>query len=77
MEDTHNKRVLEYIYTNGSITAKEAFLKLGCLRLSARVHDLRAAGHNITTTMVNEVIEKHTTEGRKRRIARNYARYSM
>lgn len=46
---TQNKRILEWLQVFGTITPKEAYGLLGCMRLSARIHDLRKAGHNITT----------------------------
>jgi len=38
--ETQTKQVLEYLEKNKSITAYEAF-KMGILRLSARIYDLR------------------------------------
>ena len=40
---------LEYVQKFDSITPLEALTAFGCLRLSARIADLRADGHNITT----------------------------
>ena len=40
---------LQYLERYGSITPLEALNAFGCFRLSARVADLRADGHNITT----------------------------
>ena len=44
---TQNEKVLDYIRTQGSITAMEAFKNLGITRLSARIYDLRRSGINI------------------------------
>lgn len=41
---------LEYMEQHGSITAREAFLKLGIERLSAVVFDLKALGYRISKT---------------------------
>ncbi len=41
--------LLQYLQTFDSITPLEALTAFGCLRLSARVADLRADGYNITT----------------------------
>ena len=48
---TQAERVLEYIKDFGSITPYEAFRDLGLMRLSARIFDLKAQGHNIKTTL--------------------------
>ena len=65
------KLILDYIREFGSITPLEAIRDLGCYRLSARVHDLRKAGFNIVTTMIDvknryggvSQIAKYTEEG--------------
>ena len=46
------KRLLEYMEDFGSITQKQADAELGIGRLGARIWDLRAGGHKITTRMV-------------------------
>ena len=48
---TQPERVLAYIKDFGSISPYEAFRDLGIMRLSARVFDLKAQGHNIKTTL--------------------------
>ena len=45
-----NKRLLEYLREGHTINPLIAWTKLGIYRLSARVYDLRAAGHAITKT---------------------------
>ncbi len=45
--------VLQYIQRNGSITDMDAVYELGIHRLSARVADLRAEGHDIVTNWVS------------------------
>lgn len=40
---TQEARILAYIDRHGEITQKDA-VNLGCLRLSARIHDLRQKG---------------------------------
>lgn len=60
---TQCEMALEYVQKFDSITPLEALTAFGCLRLSARIADLRADGHNITT-------EIH--KGRK-----NYAIYRL
>lgn len=38
----------------GPLTAIEALEKCGCLRLAARISDLKYLGHNIVTERVHE-----------------------
>lgn len=44
---------IEYIRLYGSISPLEALQAFGCLRLPARVSDLRKAGHDIKTTIAD------------------------
>lgn len=46
---TQNEMVLEYLEKFGEITPLEALSAIGCFRLAARIADLRADGHKITT----------------------------
>lgn len=66
---TQTDLVLNYIKQFGSISAMEAFADLGVTRLSARIFELRAMNHRISTTY----------ETRKNRIgnAVTYARYRL
>lgn len=50
---TQKKRVLEYMMRHGFISPFEAFKEIGCLRLGARIWDLRKDGHKINSTRVN------------------------
>lgn len=50
---SQNKKILEYMQRHGAITPVEAIREFGCMRLSARIHDLRAEGHNVRSEMVN------------------------
>jgi hypothetical protein len=45
-----NERILEHLKKYGSITPKEANTEYGVMRLGARIHDLKKAGHAILTT---------------------------
>lgn len=51
---SQNKRLLSWLKRNKSIAPMKALFKLGIYRLSARIHDLREAGHNIKCEMVYE-----------------------
>lgn len=43
---TQVQRILEYMRQNDGITSMDAF-RLGCTRLSARIADIKAAGHKV------------------------------
>lgn len=62
---SQKRLILEYIEAHGSITPLEAQKNLGCLRLGARIWDLRHDGYNI----VKEIVEVATRTG-KARVAR-------
>lgn len=47
--DSQCKMILFYMKEVGSITAKEALQLCGCMRLAARIHDLRKKGIPIKT----------------------------
>lgn len=47
--DSQCKLILFYLKEKGSITAKEAQQLCGCMRLAARIHDLRRKGIPIRT----------------------------
>ena len=48
MKENQNKQVLEYMREHGSISQRDA-VRIGCYRLSARIHDLRQMGYVITS----------------------------
>lgn len=48
-DKTQCEMALEYLQKFESITPMEALTAFGCFRLSARMADLRADGHDITT----------------------------
>lgn len=66
---TQTQRILKHLETVGSITPREALDLFGCMRLGARIWDLRRAGYPIMKTM----------ECRKNRNGErvSYARYSL
>ena len=47
-------QILKCLESGASLTAIDALDRFGCLRLAARVEDLRSEGHPIITTMVNK-----------------------
>ena len=62
---SQEKRLLEYLQNHVSITPLEALSELGIYRLSGRIYDLRASGHNIVTN----IIEVRTAHGENAKIA--------
>ena len=67
---TQNDMILDYMKTHkGGISPKEANDNFGCMRLSARISDLRKMGYDISTT----------NETRKNRYGHSttYARYKL
>ena len=52
--DTHAKMILEHLIKYGSITPLEASKRYGCMRLAARIADIRADGIEIETEFVKE-----------------------
>lgn len=63
------RAIKEYLETGKTLTNEEAAKLFGCYRLSARIKDLRDAGYNISTIMV----EGETRYGTSMR----YARYKL
>lgn len=52
MKTSQRLEVLAYIEKNGSITHREAEEEIGCMRLAARINELRKAGYSIKMEMV-------------------------
>ena len=57
---TQNEAIIKYLKTHVAITQWQATEKLGILRLSARIHDLREMGYKITA-LEREVKTKYGT----------------
>ena len=49
---TQNEAILNHLKSGNSITPRDAYLKFACLRLAARIKDLRDDGHTIHREMV-------------------------
>lgn len=66
---TQSERILRHLQDYGSITPVEALSDYGCMRLGARIYDLKSRGYDIRTereTGLNRYGEKTA-----------YARYRM
>ena len=66
---SQTKAIKDYLEAGNSITSMEAYDKFGCTRLSARIFDLKKAGYNIQTIMM----EGQTRYGTSTR----YAKYIL
>jgi len=51
-------RILEYMLTGKSITPLEALNMFGCLRLGARIADIKAKGYLVYSEFVSTPTEK-------------------
>lgn len=47
-----NDRILDYLATGHRLTPLQALRRFGCLRLGARIYDLRGQGHSIESRLV-------------------------
>ena len=47
---TQTDKILRHLRDHGSITQYEAMQEYGCMRLGARIYDLKRAGYHIRTT---------------------------
>ena len=54
--------ILNFLESGGSLSSLEALEKFQCLRLSARIKDLRESGHDIQTKMVRTKSGKKVAE---------------
>ena len=62
---SQKEQILRHLTKGESITPLQAFAKYCCLRLAARINDLRQDGHHIKTTTI------------KTRDGKHYAQYSL
>ena len=65
MKASQNARILAHMKV-APITPLEALKYAGCLRLGARIYNLRDAGHDIRTEMVTV----QNSRGERKRVAR-------
>lgn len=49
---SQNALILAHLQQGGSITSLDSLEKFGCLRLSARIKDLRDRGHQIVSEFI-------------------------
>lgn len=61
--------ILAYMREHGSITPLEALEKIGCMRLGARIYELKRSGHEIHSERVRR-LNKHGE-------TKNFAKYTL
>jgi len=61
MKTTHTDQILDALHRGESITPLEALQRFGCLRLGARIWDLRRAGHPVISETVDPGNGKHVS----------------
>lgn len=49
---TQCEKIVGYMKTYGEITARDAMIDIGCMRLASRIHDLKRMGYGISSEMV-------------------------
>jgi len=59
---SQNQLILDHLNAGRSLTPLEALNLFGCFRLSARIYDLRAAGHDVAGRMVKTETGKMVAE---------------
>lgn len=63
-------QILKYLKSGRPITQLDAVKRFGCLRLGARIYDLRRDGHPISTTMArvskNKKVAVYTYESTRK-----------
>ena len=69
MAMTQCERILRHLKDYGSITPVEALREYSCMRLGARIHDLKKQGHDITS----EIVKGENRYGE----ATHFARYTL
>ena len=65
-ETSQTNQILEYMRAGNPITSLDALRLFGCMRLGARIYDLKQRGH-----MINTLIVKDDVSGAR------YARYYL
>lgn len=48
---SQRERILQYMHENGSITSADAYNDLGCMRLPARISEIKDSGVKVIKTM--------------------------
>lgn len=65
---TQTEQIYNHLITHGTITPLEALNEYGCMRLGARIWDLRHMGHRIGCT----IIRRENASGEVKRFAQYF-----
>ncbi|MBI0182239.1 helix-turn-helix domain-containing protein [Snodgrassella sp. W8158] len=63
---SQSKQILDYLQAGNALTLLEVLRKFNCLRLGARIYDLRQQGYVINSLIIKDDI-----------LGKRYARYSL
>ena len=66
---TQSEMILRYMHENGSITPLDAMREFGCMRLGARIYELKQAG--------TRIIKENQTAKNRYGESVTYARYRL
>ena len=58
---SQNERILEFLKSGGKLTTLNALMFFDCLRLGARVYELKEQGHDIKSEMILTDTGKHVS----------------
>jgi hypothetical protein len=61
-KQTQADMILQHLKQGYSLTPYEALVKFGCLRLGARIYDLKEEGHAIESVMIATESGKHVAQ---------------
>ena len=59
---TQTQNIIEYMQQGNAITPIEALNKFGCLRLGARIFDIKRLGYDVITHIKDVSDHKHVAE---------------
>ncbi|MGE9659258.1 helix-turn-helix domain-containing protein [Snodgrassella alvi] len=51
---SQSKQILDYLQAGNALTPLEALRKFNCLRLGARIYDLRQLGYQINSRLITD-----------------------
>ncbi|NUF79311.1 hypothetical protein GY065_10400 [Snodgrassella sp. ESL0323] len=54
MMDSQSEQILKYLQAGNALTPLEALRKFNCLRLGARIYDLRQLGYQINSRLITD-----------------------
>lgn len=61
---SQREKILKWLLSGKTLTSLQAILRFGCLRLPARIYEIRDMGHNVDSKMVEKGFGKKVAEYR-------------